>query len=195
VLACASGTGFYGDRGAEWLDEASSPGAGFLADLTREWEAAAAPALHAGTRVVHLRFGIVLAAHGGALAKMLPAFNLGLAGKLGNGRQYWSWIALEDVVRVIRHALDCEVLAGPANAVTPNPVTNEEFTKTIGGILRRPTIFGMPRFAVEWLFGELGREALLVSFRVKPAKLIESGFAFRWPELEPALRQMLGKRN
>jgi hypothetical protein len=189
---CASATGFYGDRGDEWLDETSAPGTGFLADVSREWEAAAAPAVKRRVRVVHLRFGIVLTPNGGALTKMLPAFKLGVGGMLGDGKQYWSWITLEDAVSAIRYALACEKLSGPINAVAPNPATNLEFTKTLGRVLHRPTICGIPHFAVELLFGEMGREALLASFRVTPARLIESGFKFRYPELEPALRHMLG---
>jgi hypothetical protein len=193
VLVCASAAGFYGDRGDEWLDETSPPGTGFLAEVSRDWEAAAAPAVARGIRVVRLRFGIVLAREGGALAKMLPAFKLGLGGKLGNGRGYWSWIEIEDVVNGIHHALVTDSLHGPVNAVSPNPVTNLEFTKTLGRVLGRPTLFAMPRFAVELLFGEMGREALLASFRVRPAKLLASGFQFQWPELEPALRHALAQ--
>ena len=191
VLVCASATGFYGDRGAEWLDETSAPGTGFLADLSREWEAATALAAAAGVRVVHLRFGIVLARHGGALAKMLPAFKLGVAGRLGDGDAYWSWIGLDDVLGVIEHALTNGMLSGPVNAVSPNPVTNRQFTATLGRILHRPTLLPMPRFAVEWLFGEMGREALLASFRCRPTKLVTSGFTFRFPNLESALRRAL----
>jgi hypothetical protein len=191
LFVSASACGFYGDRGAEWLDESSTPGTGFLAEVSREWEAAAAPAIERGLRVVHLRLGIVLAAQGGALKKMLPAFKLGLGGRLGGGRSYWSWIAIDDVVSAIHHVLATESLSGPLNVVSPHPVTNLEFTGTLGRVLRRPTIFAVPRFAVELLFGEMGREALLASFRVKPSKLIGAGFNFRFPELEPALRHLL----
>lgn len=192
VLVCASATGFYGDRGDEWLDEASSAGAGFLADVCRDWEASAAPAAERGIRVVHLRIGIVLTPKGGALAKMLPVFRLGLGGRLGSGRAYWSWITLDDLLEVIQHALANEALRGAVNAVSPHPVTNAEFTKILGGVLRRPAILPVPRFAVELLFGEMGREAMLAGFRVKPAKLIESKFKFRFPDLAPALRHLVG---
>jgi len=194
VLICASATGFYGDRGAEWLDEASAPGEGFLAEVCREWEAASAPAAARGIRVVHLRIGIVLTLRGGALAKMLPIFRLGLGGRLGDGRAYWSWIMLDDLLEVIQHILANQSLHGPVNAVSPKPVTNAEFTGTLGRVLRRPTISPVPRFALETLLGEMSREALLSSFRVKPAKLIEACFKFRFPELEPALRHLLGKQ-
>lgn len=192
VLVCASATGFYGDRGDEWLDESSEQGGGFLAAVVRDWEEAAAPAAEKGIRVVHLRLGIVLSPSGGALKKMLPAFRCGLGGRIADGRAYWSWIALDDVLGVIHHALTAPSLQGAVNATTPAPVTNEEFTRTVGRVLNRPTIFPVPRFAVEWLFGEMGKEALLASFRVRPAKLLESGFKFAFPDLEPALRHLLG---
>ena len=191
VLVCASATGFYGDRGDEWLDESSPPGRGYLAEVCRDWEAASAPTEAAGIRVVRLRFGIVLARQGGALAKMLPAFRLGLGGRLGDGRHYWSWIALEDAVSALLHALARESLCGPVNAVSPQPVTNLEFTLRLGRALRRPTIFAMPRFAVNLLFGEMGREAMLASCRAKPAKLLAGGFQYRSPELEMALRRTI----
>lgn len=195
VLVSASATGFYGDRGDEWLDEASDSGQGFLAEVCREWEAATSAAAQAGIRVVHLRLGIVLSPKGGALAKMLPVFRLGLGGRLGDGRAHWSWIALGDLTGTIHHVLACEPLRGAVNVVTPNPVTNAEFTKTLGRVLRRPTIFPVPRFMVETAFGEMGREAMLASFRVKPGKLIETGFNFRFPDLETALRDLLGRRS
>ncbi len=195
VLVCASATGWYGDRGEEWLDENSAPGKGFLAQTCREWEAAAAAARDAGIRVVHLRIGLVLSPKGGALAKMLPAFRLGFGGRLGDGRAYWSWITLDDLLGVIQHALTNDSLHGPGNAVSPNPVNNAEFTKALGRVLRRPTLFPVPRFAVELLFGEMAREALLPSFRVKPAKLMAAGFQFRFPDLEAALRHLLGKKT
>lgn len=191
ALVCASATGFYGDRSDEWLDESSSNGSGYLAEICSDWEAASSPADAAGIRVVRLRFGIVLARQGGALAKMLPAFRLGLAGRLGDGRQYWSWIALEDAAAVLLHALKCESMRGPVNAVSSQPVTNGEFTTTLGHVLRRPTFFAMPRFAVNLLFGEMGREAMLASCRAKPGKLLESGFQFCAPDLETALRRTL----
>lgn len=195
VLVCASATGFYGDRADEWLDESSPPGLGYLAEVCRDWEAAAAQAEAAGIRVVRLRFGIVLARQGGALAKMLPAFRLGLAGRLGDGRQYWSWITLEDAVAVLLHSLTCESVSGAINAVSPQPVTNREFTALLGRTLLRPTIFAMPRFAVNLLFGEMGREAMLASCRARPAKLLAGGFRFQSSELESALRRTLKERN
>jgi uncharacterized protein (TIGR01777 family) len=161
--------------------------------VTRDWEAAAAPAAERGIRVVHLRFGIVLSRRGGGLAKMLPAFRHGLGGRLGDGRQYWSWLTLGDAVRCVAHALECEALRGPVNAVSPHPVTNREFTSALGRVLGRPTFFAMPRVALELMFGEMGREALLSSFRVSPARLLASGFAFAQPELAEALREVLGR--
>ena len=195
VLVSASATGIYGDRGAEWLDEGSASGQGFLAEVCREWEAATSAAAQAGIRVVHVRFGIVLSPMGGALAKMLPAFRLGFGGRLGDGRGYWSWIALDDVTGAIHHVLACDSLRGAVNVVTPNPVTNAEFTKTLGRVLGRPTIFPVPRFVIETVFGEMGREAMLASFRVSPSRLLETGFKFRYAELEPALRHLLGKAD
>jgi uncharacterized protein (TIGR01777 family) len=191
VLACASATGFYGDRGDEWLDESSAPGTGFLADTCQEWEAAANPAHARGIRVVHLRFGIVLSPRGGALAKMLPAFRLGIAGPLGNGRSYWSWITLDDLLDVIQFALDTGTLSGPVATVSPNPVTNAEFTKSLGRVLRRPTFLPVPTFALQMLFGEMAREAMLASVRVKPTRLLEAGFRFRHTTLGPALEHLL----
>ena len=193
-LVCASATGFYGSRGDEWLDESSAPGFGFLADICQQWEAAAAPAVMSGIRVVHLRFGIVLAKEGGALAKMLPAFKLGLGGRLGDGRAWWSWIAIDDLVKVIHVALTDNSLSGPVNAVAPNPVTNAEFTCAMGHALPRPTPFPVPRFVIKAVFGEMGREALLASARVKPTALLKRGFTFQQQEIEPALRAILHPR-
>lgn len=191
ALVCASATGFYGSRGEEWLDESSAPGTGFLADICQEWEAAAAPAVKAGSRVVHLRFGIVLAKEGGALAKMLPAFKLGLGGRLGDGRAWWSWIAISDLVKVIHLALMDDSLSGPVNAVSPHPVTNAEFTHALGRALRRPAILPVPRFVIETVFGEMGREALLASARVRPERLHQQGFQFHHGEIDPALSAVL----
>jgi uncharacterized protein (TIGR01777 family) len=191
VLVCASACGFYGDRGDERLDETSAPGNGFLAEVSQAWEAATALATARGIRVVNLRFGIVLAREGGALKKMLPSFRLGLGGKLSHGRAYWSWIAIDDALGAIEHILTNEGLRGPVNVVSPSPVTNKEFTRALGRVLHRPTVFTVPRFVVERLFGEMGREALLASFRVRPAKLIASGYQFQYPELESSLRHVL----
>jgi len=191
VLICASATGFYGDRGGEMLDEMSAPGTGFLPEVCQAWEAAADVARQRGIRVVHLRLGIVLARHGGALAKMLPAFRFGLGGWLGAGRQYWSWIALEDLLRVVELALQDDRLSGVVNAVSPEPVTNADFTRALARALRRPAVLPMPAFAVQWLFGEMGRDALLASARVRPVRLLKSGFEFRFPQLDAVFKQAM----
>ncbi|MFM1767891.1 MAG: hypothetical protein RJA22_420 [Verrucomicrobiota bacterium] len=188
VLVCASATGFYGSRGEEWVDEASPAGRGFLSDVAQVWEAAADPARAAGIRVVHARLGIVLSRRGGALAKMLPIFRLGLGGPVGNGRQFWSWIALDDVVAVLARALTEEAWRGPINVVSPGPVTSREFARVLGRVLRRPAFLPVPGLAVRAMFGEMGRETLLGGVRVRPGVLLESGFRFEHPELEGALR-------
>ena len=193
VLVCASATGFYGDRGDEWLDEEGAPGAGFLPEVCQAWEAAAEPARPCGIRVVHLRLGIVLAGHGGALTKMLPAFRLGLGGRLGTGRQFWSWIALEDLLWVVELALQDDRLSSAVNAVAPEPATNADFTQSLARALRRPAFLPVPAFAVKLLFGEMGREALLASARVRPMRLLETGFEFRFPELEATFKQVLNQ--
>ena len=192
TLVCASAIGFYGDRHDERLTEDSPPGTGFLADTCCQWEAAAKPAADRGIRVVYLRTGIVLASQGGALAKMLPPFRLGVAGIIGDGQQYMSWIALNDLVGVISYVLSNEKLRGPVNSVAPQPVTNHEFTKTLGRVLRRPTLFPMPAFAARLAFGEMADGLLLASARVEPKRLHDSGFRFRFPELEAALLQAIG---
>ncbi len=193
TLICASAIGFYGNRGDEVLTEASPPGTGFLPDLCREWEAAAEPARQKGIRVVHLRIGVVLSPKGGALAKMLTPFKLGLGGVIGNGRQYWSWIAVDDVAGAVLHALSHAEIAGPVNVVSPNPTTNYDFTKTLGGVLHRPTIFPMPAFAARLALGEMADDLLLGSNRVVPERLQQTGYPFRCPTLEFALRHLLGK--
>ena len=196
VLVCASGAGYYGDRGDELLTEDSKRGVGFLADLCRDWEAAADPARRAGIRVVHLRTGLVLSRIGGLLKSMLLPFRLGLGGPIGRGRQYWSWIALEDLVTAYVFALEHEDLFGGVNATAPNPVTNAEFTRTLGGVLNRPAVLPVPPFALRLLFGrEATDEAMLSGARVIPARLVECGYRFRYPELEPALRQALGPQE
>jgi uncharacterized protein len=192
VLVCASAIGYYGDRGDELLTEASSPGEGFLADVVEQWEAASGPAEEAGIRVIRLRFGIVLSPAGGALRTMLVPFRLGVGGKLGSGRQWMSWVAIDDVLGAIRHALATDALAGVANTVAPNPVTNAEFTKALGRVLGRPTLFAVPGVAARVALGEFAQEAL-GSARVLPQRLTESGYEFRHPELEPALRHVLGR--
>lgn len=191
VVVCASAIGYYGDRGDELLTEDSAPGTGFLAEVCREWEAATKSAEQKGIRVVCLRFGMVLSPTGGAMAKLLPPFKKGLGGVLGTGRQYVSWIALDDVVAVIAHALTTEALHGPVNTVTPNPVTNREFTRTLGRLLGRFTIFPMPAAAAHLLFGELADEVLLAGQRVQPTRLLETGYDFRYPQLEGALQHLL----
>ena len=193
VWVCASAIGYYGDRGKEVLREESPPGTGFLSQVCQEWEAATEPAAKRGIRVVRLRTGIVLGAGGGALAQMLLPFRLGVGGRIGSGMQYMSWIALDDLVGAVQHVLTAASLQGPVNAVAPTPVTNREFTKTLGKVLSRPTIFPLPAFAVRLAFGQMGEEALLGSQRVEPARLKGSGYAFRYPELEGALRHVLGK--
>ena len=191
VMVCASATGFYGDRAGEVLDEQSQPGFGFLAETCRAWEAAADPARLSGVRVVTLRLGIVLARHGGALAKMLPVFRLGLGGRLGSGGQYWSWIALDDLMRVVELALLDDRMNGPVNAVAPQSPTNKEFTASLSRALHRPAFLPVPALFAHALFGEMGREALLASARVRPARLGEAGFTFLFPELDAALRHLL----
>jgi len=193
TLICASAIGYYGDRGPEVLDESAAPGTGFLADVCRQWEAAADAARAAGIRVVHLRIGVVLAGDGGALSAMLLPFKLGLGGVLGSGQQYMSWIAIDDVVGAILFALTHEELSGPVNAVSPSPVTNRDYTKTLGKVLSRPTILPVPGFAMHLGLGEMADELLLASTRVVPDVLQESGYEFRFPDLEPALRHLLGR--
>lgn len=193
VLVSASATGFYGDRGAEILREESASGEGFLPEVGREWEKATLAASQSGVRVVHLRIGVVLSGAGGALPKMLTPFKLGLGGKIGSGSQYMSWIALEDLIGVIRRAIEDETLRGPVNAVAPQPVTNEEFTKALGRVLGRPTIFAVPSFAARLAFGETADALLLASTRVEPARLKEVGYQFKFPEVEGALRSALAK--
>jgi uncharacterized protein (TIGR01777 family) len=193
VLVAASAIGHYGDRADAWLDETSAPGNGFLAEVCRAWEVATAPASAAGVRVVNLRLGVVLSPGGGALAKMLTPFRLGVGGRVGSGQQYMSWVALDDVLGAIYHALATPRVAGPVNAVAPHPVTNHEFTKTLGGVLRRPTVFPMPAFAARLAFGELADELLLASTRVRPRALLETGYPFLFRDLEPALRHCLGR--
>lgn len=193
ALVCASAVGYYGSRGDEELDETSPPGTSFLSDVCRAWESSADPARAAGIRVVHTRLGVVLAPKGGALAKMLTPFKLGAGGRLGSGRQWMSWISIDDAIGAIRHALDTASLEGPVNAVAPRPVTNAEFTDTLGRVLGRPTIFPMPAFAARLAFGEMADELLLTGQRVLPKRLLASGYAFRHAELEAALRHVLGR--
>lgn len=191
TFICASAVGFYGDRGEEVLREESAPGAGFLAEVCREWEAAADAAREKGIRVVHARFGIVLSSEGGALAKLLTPFKLGVGGKLGTGAQYMSWIEIDDAVEALHHALINTQLEGAMNVVAPNPVTNKEFTETLGRVLGRPTLFSVPKFAARLAFGEMADAALMSSQRVLSARLLATNFIFKFPQLESALRHSL----
>lgn len=194
VLFSASAVGYYGDRGDEVLTEESTPGSGFLADVVREWEAATAPAADAGIRTVVARTGIVLSDRGGALAEMLPIFKLGAGGRLGSGRQWWSWISLDDHCAAIERALTDPALSGPVNCTSPNPVTNAEFTSTLGWVLRRPAIAPVPKLALSIRFGrEMAEEMLLAGQRVLPARLEAAGFTFAHPDLTTALRAVLGR--
>jgi len=193
VMVSASATGYYGDRGNELLTEESEPGTLFLSEVCQEWEAAAEAAREAGVRVVHPRFGIVLSTEGGALGTTLPIFKLGGGGKIGSGRQYWSWIAFDDVIGAIVHAIDTDALSGPVNVVAPGPPTNAEYTKTLGRVLGRPTFFTVPAPAARVGLGGIADELLLASARVEPTKLEESGYEHRYPELDGALRHLLGK--
>ena len=193
VFVCASAIGYYGDRGDETLDESSNAGDGFLADVCREWEAACEPARAKGIRVVNLRTGVVLSPCGGALQKMLLPFKLGVGGVVGDGKQHWSWIAIDDLIGAIHHALTHEELSGPVNVVAPHPATNRQFTKVLGKVLRRPTIFPLPAFAARLVLGEMADSLLLASARVLPKQLQETGFDFRFADLEDALRHLLGR--
>ena len=193
VLVCASAIGIYGDRGDEVLREQSAGRSDFLAQVVQQWELATEPAARAGIRVVSLRFGVVLSAHGGALAQMLRPFRMGMGGRIGSGNQWMSWIALEDVVGIIQHALATESLRGPVNTVATDPVTNAEFTRALGKALHRPAIFPLPAFMVRLVFGEMGEALLLSSQRVDCGKLLTSGYRFRYPELKPALEALLSR--
>jgi len=195
TLVAASAIGFYGDRGDEWLDEDSALGAGFLADVCREWETATQPAAEAGVRVVNLRFGFVLSPAGGGLKRMLTPFRMGVGGRLGSGRQFISWVALDDVIAAILHAVGRRELHGPVNVVAPLPVTNAEFSATLGRVLHRPAVLPMPAFATRAAFGEMAEELLLASQRVKSERLQASGFTFAWPTLDAALRHLLGRTS
>lgn len=191
VLLAASAVGYYGNRGDEVLTESSASGDGFLAELARDWEAESLRAESLGVRVVLLRFGMILAARGGALLRMVTPFKLGLGGRLGSGQQWMSWIALEDVIGVIRAALNDENIRGPVNVVSPNPVRNAEFTRALARVLHRPAIFQAPAFALRLALGDMADELLLASQRSLSQKLLASGYAFRFPELEPALGSVL----
>jgi uncharacterized protein (TIGR01777 family) len=193
VLVSASAIGYYGDNGDKVVDEVSPAGSLFLSKVAKEWEEATETARRHGIRVVNLRIGFVLSKEGGGLATMLRPFKLGIGGRVGSGRQYISWIAIDDVLGAISHAILSDSLRGPVNTVAPNPVTNREFTKTLGGILWRPTIFPLPAFAARMVMGGMANELLLASARVNPTKLLASGYEFKFPELKGALRHVLSK--
>ena len=191
MLVSASACDFYGDRGEETLDEGSGSGAGFLAEMCRAWEAATAPAEAAGIRVARIRTGIVLSPEGGALGRMLLPFKLGLGGRIGSGKQWWSWISIHDEVAAILHIIGSSELSGAVNLTAPNPVRNEEFAATLARVLSRPALLPAPRFVLRAALGEFADEALLGSKRIIPRRLEQSGFEFRRPELEPALRELV----
>ncbi len=192
TLVVASAVGIYGNRGDDVMDESSAPGTGFLANACRQWEEAASPAREAGIRVVHARFGVVLGRGPGALEKMLPIFRLGLGGRLGSGRQWMSWISLEDVVGAIRFALDTSSLDGPVNLTSPHPVTNVEFTRALAHQLHRPAVVPAPAFALRIALGEMADEAILASSRAVPTKLLAAGFRFAHATVAEALAAALG---
>ncbi len=194
VLVCASATGYYGNRGDELLTEASEPGTDFLALLARDWEAEAMRASNAGIRTVLLRFGIILAGNGGALPKMLLPFRFGAGGRMGSGKQWMPWVALEDVVGIARAAIGDERFAGGVNTVAPNPVRNAEFTRIAARVLRRPAIFAVPAFVLRAAFGEMAGPLLLASTRAVPERLAALGYQFQFTELEAALRAILKHR-
>jgi uncharacterized protein (TIGR01777 family) len=193
VFVVASAIGFYGNRGDAALDETSSPGTGFLPDVCKAWEEATQPAAQKGIRVVNLRFGIILSPTGGALAKMLCPFKMGVGGILGDGKQVMSWISLDDAVVAVKKSLSDAILKGPVNVVSPEPVTNTVFTKTMGEVLVRPTLLPMPAFAARLAFGEMADALLLSSARVLPKKLEAVGFQFKYKSLDAALRGLLSR--
>lgn len=190
-LICASGINYYGDQPEGVVDESSPPGLGFLAEVCRQWESATNPAIEAGVRVVFMRTGIVLSGYGGALAKMLPFFKAGLGGRIGDGQQLMSWISLSDLVKAYIFVLEDDAASGALNAVAPEPVTNSKFTKTLGKVLGRPTVFPLPASLVKMIFGEMGKETVLSNLGVLPKSLIDHGFEWQHAELETALKQIL----
>ncbi|MEN6627909.1 MAG: TIGR01777 family oxidoreductase [Candidatus Sumerlaeia bacterium] len=193
VLVNASAVGIYGNRGDEPLDESSAPGSGYLADVCRDWEAATEPAERAGVRVVRARFGVVLDPHGGALAKMLPYFKSGIGGRIGSGKQYISWITLDDVVWMMDHVLANESVRGAINAVAPNPVRQAEFASELGKALGRPALVPTPATALRLMFGQMAEETILASARVFPRSLLAGGFEFRDPDIETAFERFFSK--
>lgn len=192
VLVCAGGIGIYGDRGDAILTEESETGTGFLADVGRAWDSAAQPARTAGIRVVNFRQGLVLAGEGGALGRMLTPFKLGVGGRIGSGKQWWSWVSMDDLIAAYRFALEGE-LGGAVNLVSPSPATNAQFVKALGKALHRPSVFPLPSVAVRTMFGEMGEAVLLKGQRALPARLLDAGFSFEYPELEPALARALAE--
>lgn len=192
TFICASGMNYYGSRGDEEITEDSPQGKGFLAEVCRDWEAVCDPAREKGIRVVNLRTGMVLSAKGGALQKMLLPFKLGVGGVVGDGRQFWSWIALDEIPHIAEHILANADVYGPVNTTAPNPATNREFTKTLGNVLGRPTILPLPTLAAKLALGEMADDLLLSSLRVLPKRLLDSGYQFRFEALEDALRHVLG---
>jgi uncharacterized protein (TIGR01777 family) len=193
VLVSASAVGYYGSRGDDVLDEGSTPGLGFLPQVCRDWESATQPASDAGIRVVMPRIGVVLSTAGGALPRMLPVFRLGLGGPLGTGRQYMSWITLDDLARVILYALDNETLSGPVNAVGPKPVTNWEFTTALARALHRFALLPVPSFVLRAALGPMADEFLLSSTRALPRRLVDAGFNFQDAEIGGALQRLVGE--
>ncbi|HEY3971505.1 MAG TPA: TIGR01777 family oxidoreductase [Candidatus Sulfotelmatobacter sp.] len=191
VFVCSSAIGYYGDRGNEVLNEQSDPGSGFLADVCGEWEAATKAAVQAGIRTVQMRTGVVLSPKGGALGKMLTPFKIGVGGTIGSGRQWMSWIDIQDMIGAIHHILKSDLLQGPVNMVAPRPVTNAEFTKTLASVLSRPAIFPVPALVVKLAFGEMGETVLLGSQRVEPAQLVGGGYPFRFSDLRASLENIL----
>jgi uncharacterized protein len=192
VLVCASAIGFYGSRGDDLVDEGSASGQGFLPEVCREWEEAGRIAADAGIRTVNIRIGLVLSPKGGALGNMLTPFKLGLGGRIGSGKQWWSWIHVDDIVAAIHHAIETKSLSGPVNLVAPNPVRNSEFTKTLASVLGRPALFPVPEFALRAAFGRMAAEEMLLSSaRVQPKSLAGSGYQFRFSQLQAALVNLL----
>jgi uncharacterized protein (TIGR01777 family) len=191
VFVCGSAIGYYGNRGDEALREESPAGAGFLAEVCQDWEEATTPAVRADIRTAHIRTGVVLSPKGGALGAMLPPFKMGLGGRTGSGQQWLSWIDVRDMVGAIHHILKNDLIQGPVNMVAPKPVRNEEFAKTLAGVLSRPAIFPLPAFAVKLVFGEMGEDLLLGSQKVEASKLISTGYPFRYRELRTSLESLL----
>ena len=193
VFLSTSAVGIYGSRGDQPLDESSTAGGGFLADVVQQWERAAAPARDAGIRVVHPRLGLVMHPDGGVLAKLVPVFNVGGGGKIGKGGQWMSWIGRRDMLRAMTFLMTNDAIAGPVNVTAPNPATNAQFSHTLGEVLHRPAIATVPEFVIKLMFGEMGEETLLSGQRVLPKRLLDAGFEFEYPELSAALRYELGK--